>query len=213
LICNNVFSKKIEFNFKSLDFNKTNNLNFNKMMTDSQDIKKLKYPIDYRFFHYQLGVQMGGVKFVNFGLNTQVYFQPVRFFSLTGGIDIQNFRLKIFSSSDKHIINTGTLPIYYGGLINLNNKLNNPKAYYIFAKKGISVGLGSESISANNHDYLEIGLGKTFKGNSTISFRLEASYQAYGLSGSAVSSYQSVIEYDLRYRSVLFRAALVFNKE
>lgn len=208
--CSIVISKNIQFCNRHLDL--FYNPNSNKIKLDSSYIKRLVYPIDYRYFYYQIGLQMGGIKFANIGLNTQVYFQPLRFISITGGMDIQYFRLKIFSSSDKHIINTGTIPFYYGGLINLKNKFNHPNAYYLFAKKGISIGIGSESVKANNHKYLEIGIGKTFKNKGNVSTRLEASYQEYGISGRALSSYQAIIDYDLKYRSILLRAALVFHK-
>jgi len=188
------------------------NSKYNTLKSDSVKFKKFIYPIDYRFFHYQVGIQMGGIKFINIGMNTQVYFQPIRFLALTGGVDIQYFRLKIFSSSDKHIINTGSLPMYYGGLIKLTNKFNSQKDYYLFAKRGISIGIGSESVKANNHPFLEIGIGKTFKQKSSCSYRLEASYQQYGVSGTALSSYQAIIDYDLMYRSVVMRASFVFHK-
>lgn len=175
--------------------------------------KKL-YSIDKHPIHFQVGLQFGAMKYVNIGLNTQLFLKPVRYFSVCGGVDLQSFIFSFYSSSDEHSISTGIVALYYGGHLYAYNKPNKQLAYYLLAKKGIALGIPSTDGKANNHPYLEYGIGATLKQeNHDVSVRAEIAYQQYGLSGTAYGSYQSTIDYNLQFSSFLFRVAWVIHNK
>ena len=169
------------------------------------EVKENPISFDYALFS-------GAMKYINFGGQFQFNYTPIGFLTLNSSASLNNFRMDVYSSSDQHRITNLFFPVTIGGRINMPNA--SATTPFLFANYGWQFGLGSENNSVKSRPCREFGIGSLIEiGSNENYLKLELGHQKYDYVGQATSTFQSTIDYDLRFSSFFFRVGLVITRE
>ena len=165
---------------------------------------------DYFKRAHEFGVMAGALKHTNFGFQYQYNIRPIKWVTLQGIAGLKLMNYDIYSASDEHRIQAGWLPISAGARFHFMNtsKLSN----YVFGKYGYAIGLGNNQNKMESDNCYEYGIGTILPvlDNSNSRLKIEIGRQEYPLRGRALSSFQSVINYNLLFNSFFFRIGFSF---
>jgi hypothetical protein len=153
-----------------------------------------------------------GFGFRHFAWDFEVSYQFRQYFSIGIGNGFHRNKYPIFSTSDKHVLNMWSYPLYLTGNIFLT--ANSDGALYIYGKYGSSVcNLNTKSVKPTK-DFESIiaegGFGyQVINGKKNYYFELGQYYT--NTNGVFYSTYDSEIKYDLQIYTIVARAGFRLN--
>jgi len=153
---------------------------------------------------------IGSLKYANLGFQYQYNHRLSSWLTVQGMLGFNTFDYRIFSASDEHRLRSVWIPISVGSRVHVIRK---PKlSSYLFGKYGWAFGVGSGNHSVKSNVSNEYGIGalSAVFNRQNILLKTEIGRQGYTLEGRATSSFQSIIDYDLKFTSYFLRVGFAY---
>ncbi len=163
----------------------------------------MKSTFNFRFYQ--------GFGFRNVCWDLDFNFRYRQYFSIGIGNGFHRNKYPIFSSSDKHVLNMWSYPLYLTGNVYLF--ANSDRAWYLYGKYGRSFGLRTKGVNPTD-DFKSLiaegGIGYEYL-NGPRSVYLELGQYYTSANGVFNSTYNSTILYDLQIYTIVCRFGVKIN--
>jgi hypothetical protein len=160
------------------------------------------------------GFYISSLKYINIGFDLKVAYQPAHFIAIGAGTAVNAMIYTIETTSDEHAVDLSSFPSYFFGELFFRNSPKYNDGFYVYGKKGRNFFIKSDDhipTKGFKGQFNEMGIGYIFnKKEFRKNIRFEIGRHQLTYSGLAYNTYNSEINYNLKYSSYLVRMVVGF---